>query len=338
MDDHPLLHAQASRGAEIGLWRGRTRALRYGPADYEALVSGHAVLDLLDRSALIVRGDDRETWLQGMVTADLRSLGEGSGRPACFLEPKGHLLGDAWIARLPEALLVEVPAACSDAIAAHCDRHLVMEDAEVEQARDTIVFLHVLGAQIEEIAGMRECALCVVSRPWCGRPGWWLAVPTQKAAQVWGSLVESGLAPVGAEAAETARVEHGTPEYGTDMDTSTLPPEAGLHLSHISYEKGCYVGQEVMARLHARGHTNRQLAGLILSGQGPAAAGERVMSSDGAADIGWTTSSVWSPRLTAWIALAYVRHEFRAPGTTVLISGQRDATVSVLPFVPADRR
>jgi folate-binding protein YgfZ len=162
-------------------------------------------------------------------------------------------------------------------------------------------------------------------------------VKATEAGALWTRLVEAGIAPVGEEAVETLRIEAGIPKYGVDMDETTIPLECGLESSHISHTKGCYVGQEIIARIVARGHTNRALTGLVLNGSELPHKGDKVFPTEGEADreIGWVTSACHSPLLGHGIALAYLRHEFRAPGSHVRVDrgdGVVTAHCTGLPF------
>ena len=137
---------------------------------------------------------------------------------------------------------------------------------------------------------------------------------------------------VGLQALETLRIESGKPRFGVDMTEATIPVEANL-LEAISYTKGCYIGQEVIARIDARGHVNRQLAGLLLGEAELPEAGSKLFSPD--REVGWITSTAWSPAMAQAIALAYVRRGFLEPGTALQVrtdGGYIPATVAALPF------
>jgi folate-binding protein YgfZ len=152
-------------------------------------------------------------------------------------------------------------------------------------------------------------------------------------------MAEMGAVPVGEEAAEILRIEAGIPKFGVDMDEKTIPLEAGLEATYISHTKGCYVGQEIIARITARGHTNRTLAGLVLDGTELPRKGEVVKAATGDGEekeTGWITSACLSPSLGSVIALGYVRHENSEPGARVrVVHGEAllSATVTELPFM-----
>ncbi|MGH7407707.1 MAG: YgfZ/GcvT domain-containing protein, partial [Candidatus Methylomirabilales bacterium] len=182
-------------------------------------------------------------------------------------------------------------------------------------------------------------AVRVVATPFLGVPGFDLLLPAEAAAAVARGLSEAvkavGGRPVGHAAFETVRVEAGTPWYGLDFDENNLPQEAGLETTAVSFTKGCYIGQETVARIHFRGHVNRRLTGLALQGERLPARGSRVLK--GEAEVGRVTSAVRSPARGAPVALAVLRREVGEPGTslTVEADGTRlAAEVVPLPFAP----
>ena len=150
-------------------------------------------------------------------------------------------------------------------------------------------------------------------------------VERQSLPLVWDLILASGkndgVLPVGFESFNVHRIEAGIPWYGLDMDENTLPIEAGLEKDAISFNKGCYIGQESVARITYRGHVNRKLVGLSLSGIQPASKGDKI-SKDGQ-EVGWVTSSAYSPNFKRAIALGYLRREVLEPSTTVFIGIQR---------------
>ena len=165
--------------------------------------------------------------------------------------------------------------------------------------------------------------ICRVDRT--SRGGYDFIVERQNLPVVWHLILASGknegVQPVGFESFNVHRIEAGIPWYGLDMDENTLPIEAGLEKDAISFNKGCYIGQESVARITYRGHVNRKLVGLSLSGIHPASKGDKI-SKDGQ-EVGWVTSSAYSPNLKIAIALGYLRREVLEPGTSVFIGIRR---------------
>jgi folate-binding protein YgfZ len=156
---------------------------------------------------------------------------------------------------------------------------------------------------------------------------------------LWDALAAAGARPVGQDALEVLRVEAGVARYGVDVDATNVVLEAGADEA-VSYTKGCYVGQEIIARIHWRGHVAKRLAGLLPADEDGAGAsltpGAKIKSADASREIGRVTSVVFSPRLRKQIALGVVKYDFLAAGTEVLIEGGRGASparVAGLPFV-----
>jgi folate-binding protein YgfZ len=163
-----------------------------------------------------------------------------------------------------------------------------------------------------------------------------LFVGANGAASLFEALTAAGARPVGQAALEALRIEAGLPRYGVDMDDSNVVLETGLEDEAVSYTKGCYIGQEIIARIHWRGHVAKRLAGLTFTDEREAARGAKVRTSDGK-EIGRVTSTVLSPRLKKAIALAYIKYDYLAPGTQVSVvseeTEERAAFVTELPFV-----
>ncbi len=320
---------------------------------------------------LAISGPDRFTWLQGMVSNDTRLLAQGQAErlPVCFLDATGHLLSDGVLITVAgthplaagigmqgqDFLLAELPQTTVARILAHLDRLLIMED----------VVLADVSAKVEAITLQGPEAATLLNRAtWVSRAKrgatFWTAIEfacrTLQAdhtgsggldlylAKVSRQIVEDALNSLSAweidpATAETLRVEAGLPCYGIDMDETVLAPEANL-ANAISLTKGCYVGQEIVARIDARGHTNRALTGLILDGPNLPAPGSKlffVSDTENPRETGRLTSIiVASPAAEdRAIALGYVRHEHREPGTRLTIGDdgvQGTATVVELPF------
>jgi folate-binding protein YgfZ len=169
-----------------------------------------------------------------------------------------------------------------------------------------------------------------------GELGYQLLTPPAALPDVWNALWTHREAcearAVGLEMLDTARIEAGIPVYGRDMTQETIPVEANLEAA-LSYTKGCYIGQEVIARIEARGHVNRKLAGLLLSGERLPEPGAKIVSPQ--REVGWITSATYSPARQQNIALGYVRREVLTPGTPLEVHTQDStlhATVTALPF------
>ncbi len=338
------LHRAA--GATLADVDGVERLEHYGDpsALAHAARTGAGLLDLSDRGRLAVVGPDRESWLQGMVTADVKKLEVGAGCAATVVTVKGKLLATLRVFKRPDELWIDLDAERVAPALDHLRRHIIMEECElVDRSAETAMLgLHgpraraLLGA--EPLAEHRQAQLVVGGQPLLaigsqelGLEGFDLWLTPGACAPAWTKLLNAGATPLGFDAAEILRVEAGRPRFGAELDEDVLPMEAGLERA-IAYDKGCYVGQEVIARVSHRGHVNRKLAGLWISGDAPAEAGATLTREGKPA--GEVRSSLVSERFRSPIALGYVRREALTPGTTLALPDGRTATVTTLPFAP----
>ncbi len=313
-----------------------------------------------DRSTmgkLAVTGRDRYSWLQGMVSGDVRLLqnGQVSRLPACILDPTGHIIADLSLIDVPGGsylaqelgfdgfILVETPPGAANDISAHLSRYLIMEDAEISDISTALSCVSAQGPSIHRLwpalEGLSGSTL-MVEADHTGSGGvdlYAVAGRDEPYRQAVGSLV--GI-EIGVAAQDVLRIEAGIPKFGTDMDAATLAPEAGLVPSHASLTKGCYVGQEIVARIDSRGHTNRALTGLLALGETALAPGEKLFADelgDSGKEVGWLTSVASRAPAAGGrpIALGYVRHEHRTPGAWLRLGSaesRRRAQVAELPF------
>ena len=277
-----------------------------------------------------LRGEDRVRFLHGMVSNDIEALKAGQGCHAAMLTTKGKLLADFVVAAEADRLRVLLAPSLLEKIRAHLDKHVVMDDVELEAAE--VAALGVYGddapAAIARATGLDAATLAalppygsvdrVVRTPELGGVGF----------HVLGELAVDGT-PLDDAEFEERRIEAGTPRYGVDMGEDRLPIEAGIN-DAVSFTKGCYLGQEVIARATNLGHINRKLVGLVLDGD-PAATGTK-LSSPSKPEAGWITSSARSRRLGKTLALAYVHRTLWDPGTELTVADGRTATVAALPF------
>ncbi len=345
----PLREVHRAAGARLEETSGRQRVGSYGDASKGALAarSGAGLIDRSDRGRLAVVGPDRTGWLHGMVTCDVKRLAPGTGAEAAAVTAKGKLVAVCRVLMRKDEIWLDVEGERLAPALEHLRRFIVMEDCEVQDRSDETAMLGVHGPRAVEIArkfapGLPELdefaqavvsvagqgAVAVGSRE-LGLPGIDLWLSPASCPPVWHALREAGAAAIGEDAAEILRVEGGRPRFGADLDEDVLPLEAGLDRA-ISYDKGCYLGQEVIARVTYRGHVNRKLIGLSIDGTEPAPAGAQLLHEGKPA--GEIRSSVVSPWLGRPIALAYVRREMLASGTALALPDGRSATVTPLPF------
>lgn len=347
-----FLHEQAgARFREVG---GREAVAVYGEgeAEYRAAREGVALHDASYREILRITGEDRATFLHGMVTQEVKNLPAGTAAYAAMVNVKGAMVGDARILKREEDLLLDVEPGLGAKVLDFLGKYLISEDAELHDMTGEYALLRLLGPRTEFVL------TATLGAPWAalahnalrtgslaGHPALLVGntalephgvdvwVPRQELAAVWRALLEAGgphgMKPLGFEALEQLRVEAGVPRYGQDMGDTTIPLEANL-ASAISYNKGCYIGQEVIARATFRGHMNRKLSGLLL-GDVDAAPGTELKV--GEKKVGWITSVVRSPLKGQRVALGYVHRDFQEPGTQLtLAAGPASATVAALPF------
>lgn len=308
------------------------------PDPLQPLRQGAAIFDLPGRVTLRLEGAEAPGFLQGLVTNDVLRLAPGEGCDALFLTPKGKLRAVASVLRLPSGLLLDAPAELKERLPGILGDYLPFHPAvTLSDETDGTAVLHLSGPGAAEVAASAGApdlpgspfghveapvggdAVRLVRVDRTGEPGWDVRCPHGSAAAVRSRLVTHGAIPLPDEALDAARVEAGLPWWGRELGEDVLPDEAGLTRTAVSYTKGCYVGQETVARLRTYGHVNRLLVGLLLDPGGTAAPGDEVRSLDGR--VGGVTSATLSVRLGRWVALAYVRREHADPGTRLAVAG-----------------
>jgi folate-binding protein YgfZ len=308
--------------------------------DYRTITEACGLLDRSERGKLALTGSEAASFLQGQVTNDIEGLSPGQGCYAAFLTPKGKMLGDLRILATGDELLLDTERAALQGLFNMIRRFSIGYDVELHKRTLECGLLSLIGPGAEAVAGAADLAADehaheLVSVPVPGGAVGARAIRTDVGVDLLcdagevealrGALEDAGAVPVTETAAECLRLERGRPRYGIDLDDSVIPQEAGLNERAVSFTKGCYVGQETVARLYYRGKPNRQLRGLRLSG--PASPGDE-LSLDGRV-VGHLTSVAASPRVGP-IGLALVRRE-APPGTFVAVAGAT-AEVTELPF------
>jgi folate-binding protein YgfZ len=314
-------------------------------ADHRALTRGCGVLDRSERGKLALTGSGAVEFLNGQVTNELADLRPGDGRYAAFLTHKGKMLGDLRILAVgdgpssaPSELLLDTERVALQGLFDMIRRFKVGYDLELHKRTLERGLLSLIGPRAETVAGAHDlpsvehasAALEIGGTSTIAiRTGDGVDVLCEAAdtRAIETALIDRGATAIGEQAAECVRVERGRPRYGMDMDEGTIPQEAGINDRAVSFTKGCYVGQETVARLHYRGKPNRHLRGMRLSA--PAATGDELRTRE--RTVGRLGSVVVSPSLGP-IALALVRRE-AGPGTVVQVGeGGTTAEVTTLPF------
>jgi folate-binding protein YgfZ len=276
-------------------------------------------------STLVVTGKDRLSWLNGLVTCDLVKWDAGDARYGLVVSRSGRVLADPILVADGERAIAVVPTARAGVLREHLDHYLVMEDAEIASGTDTfeVWLLHgprsgaVLAASLAAGA-----AGAVFDRTGLG--GAIVLVPADRAVEGRAALETAALAAGGivgdAQGWEALRLERGVPRFGIDFDDKTYPQEASLEKAAVSFDKGCYLGQEVVCMLEMRGHVKRKLVSIVLDGIEAPPSGAPVADASGAA-VGEVTSAALSPTLGVPIALAMVKRAQAVAGAQVVIGG-----------------
>ena len=289
---------------------------------YRLLREEAGLVSRRSRGKLRVGGGDAAEYLQGQVTNDVEALAPGAGCYAALLDRKGHMQADMRVLRVASGeFWIDTEGDATPAVLRHLDAYRIGRDVAVDDVTDEWAILSVLGPEHAHA----EKAVCeVVCRVVATDLGIDLICPAPDADPLSGAL---GVPEVSEDAAEILRVETGRPRFGRDMSSETMPEEAGVNERAISFTKGCYIGQETVARLHYRGRPNRHLRGLRLADV--VVAGEPIVL--GEREIGRVGTAALSPALGP-IALAIVRREAE-PGAAVEVGGARvGAEVVELPF------
>ncbi len=303
---------------------------------YRVLREGAGVVERIGRRVLEVGGTEAGEYLQGQLTQDVESLEPGTGAYSALLDRKGRMQGDMRVLRLDDAFGIGTEEVAGPAVISHLDRYKIGRDVEVIDRTDELAVVSVIGPAAtqlvlggplgpehahreQDIGGIASVAVATDL-------GVDLTLAREEVAALLGALAERGAEPVTEEAAEIVRVESGRPRFGREMTTATIPQEAGINDRAIDFGKGCYIGQETVARLHYKGKPNRHLRGLRLSAA--AAAGEPVRL--GERELGTIGTAVLSPAHGP-IALAILRREAE-PGATVSVGEGIEAELVPLPF------
>lgn len=311
-------------------------------ADYATVTERVGLLDVSERGKLALDGPQAKEFLQGQVTQDVEALSAGHGCYAAFLTPKGKMLGDLRILDAGAELLLDTERPALQALFNMIRRYSLGYAVKLHKRTLECGLLSLIGPLADELTTGAGATLGPAEHDHAALQlggaavrairtglGVDLLFAASDHAAVRAALLDAGAAEVGAQAAEALRIERGRPRYGVDLDESVIPQEAGLNERAVSFTKGCYVGQETVARLFYRGKPNRRLRGLS-SAQALAVGTELTL---GERVVGTVTSAVVSPRLGP-IALALVRREAEV-GATVR-AGEHEARVRALPFDSGD--
>jgi len=341
-------------------------------AEYAAIRKACALIDLPQRGILQVTGKDRIDFLNRFLTNDLmrkdtkQPIKAGEGVYAFLLNNKGRIEADMNLLERGEETWLETDARNIAKLRGLLEKFVFSEkvafaglDEKLHQIalhgpKAAEILRQVCGNTIElnvlESAAIKidDIAATVWRDDPCGVPGYFLIVPTESAKQLWMKLLTAltgedigkrPVRPAGWAVFNTARIEAGRPMFGIDFDDTVLPAETGQLSRAVSFTKGCYLGQEIVARMHARGQVARQIVGIRMQDDALPLAGAPIVDEQ-SNPIGGITSSTISPVLSnASICLAMMKSAFASPGTTVRVAAEgaiRPATVTELPFFKKD--
>jgi folate-binding protein YgfZ len=326
-----------------GVVRGRDVIAR----EYEALKAGAGFSVLDDRLVIRMSGDDRVPFLHGMCTADIKGMAFERVAPGLFVTERAHVIRDFYVYALADALLLETDRDAWPTVRAHLEKFLVADDVELGEQPDLTIIDCQGPASATRLAesGLLTTPLVpwtlatpemIAHLPRLGRPAFSLLVDRAATAELLLRLVAAGLTEVGVEAREIMRVEQGLARVGVDTNQRTLALEARYEPA-ISFNKGCYIGQETIERATARGGIKRRLCGLKVEGGKAPARGASILLAD--KPVGTLTSIADSPA-NGLIGLAILHHSAWADGTVVTLTDSAEpssagvimARVTGLPF------
>jgi folate-binding protein YgfZ len=342
--DTPLLELHRSSGAKMGEYFGTVLPSRFGDfaAEYAALRESVGLLDTNFRAFFSLTGADRQRYLNAILTSNVRDLKPGQGTVGLLLTPQGHILAEIETFLREDAILASSHAMVAERTFATLEKFIIMDDVTLEDVTASTGTLDLAGPRAASFLaecgakGFGELPLLahtevavgqiparVVRRELAGHPAATLIAGREHLPALWRELSERvrahGGAPTGLEAFNSIRLECGTPWFGRDYGDQQIPHEAGLELSHINYEKGCYTGQEIVERVRSRGHVNRRLTELRFEAAEAPAPGAKLVL--GGNEVGNVTSTAFSPKLGWPIGLGYLRREHSAIGTRLEASG-----------------
>jgi tRNA-modifying protein YgfZ len=297
---------------------------------YAALTAGVGLVDFSTCTQIEFTGKDRASFLHNLCTNNVRDLAVGAGCEAFVLNVKGHIVGHVFIFAGPESQVLEAVPGQAEALLAHFDRYLIREDVQLHDRSqewsefflsgpnaETLLTEQSLPAPTERLA---HTAAQIAGFPvWirrvdlAGPIGFLIAFRRDAQVELERALLKAGAVHCAYEVFESARIEYGMPLFGQDISDENLPQEIDRDKLAISFTKGCYLGQETVARIDALGHVNRLLRGVKFSGDEVPPPGTELHTADGK-PAGKITSGAWSPKLAAPLALAFLKRGHHEPG------------------------
>ena len=327
--------------------------------EHHTVRQGVGVIDLSHRGRLHLIGNDRATYLHRIISNDVEGLAVGEGNYATILTNRGKIIADMKLYVFEDSIDIETNAETTSTLYQELDKYLIADDVTIEDftERTGLIGIHgpasaellqeVYGLDVEHLPEYHSVVheidgqhIACIRANETGEVGYNLYTESESTEWLWDTTLVKGrrfgVQPVGLTALNSLRIEAGIPRYGAELDDSIFPQEAELEHA-VSFEKGCYIGQEIVARMKYRGHPNRLLRGFEIASDTPPQSGDCLF--DGDKEIGWMTSAVVSPTFEKTIGMGYVRIAFTDEGSQVEIEttdGRVNAMVRLLPFYQRD--
>jgi tRNA-modifying protein YgfZ len=281
---------------------------------YEALRQGAATIDLSARGRIRATGEDRKRLLHAMSTNHVQDLQAGQSLYAFFLNAQGRILADADIWCGEDELLIDVEPEVREKVLQHIDRFIIADDVTLEDVTDATAEIAVEGPGAPELPRRGR----VIGSTVTGQPGFRMVVPAAEKHALLAELHAAGAVPASAEEVRAVRLENGKPRYGDDITESNLAQET-RQMQALHFNKGCYLGQEIVERVRSRGHVNKLLTPLRIESRETPPAGAKVLA--GEKEAGEISSAAWSEAQSCVRALAWLRAEFAREGAALSVSG-----------------
>jgi tRNA-modifying protein YgfZ len=346
----PLIEAHRAAGARLAEYEGCVLPESFSDLEreYRAAKESAALCDTNWHAIVSLAGRDRVKYLHNISSNDIKGLAEGRGTLALLLNPQGHVLAELEVYALPEKLLVLSHASQRERTVATLKKYVIGSQVQIEDLTEQLGSLGIEGPRaaevVEKVSGVaiseladlsiREAAIdgiprYILGRSHFGETGAEIIAPRADLPALWQRMLRevraAGGEPIGMAAFHALRLEAGVPWFPADFNDAMIPHEAAVETTHISFNKGCYTGQEIVERVRSRGHVNRKRVPLRFSTAAPPAPGTKLRANG--AEIGFVTSAAFSPAAAAAIGMGYVRREHFEAGSVLEFDGGT-ATVS----------
>ena len=280
-----------------------------------------AFFDFSERTKLRITGSDRVRFLNGQITNDVRKASESTAIEGCVLNAKGKLNAHLFLSAAPDCFWIDADPELREALRARLERYVIADDVQIEDVTDRLSIFHVLSRAAPDVNHSRR----IVSTRRFAEAGWdiWTDSPFHDGVS---RRLSSMLRFFDAASAEIFRIEYGIPRWGCELTEEIIPIEANLEERAVDYEKGCYIGQEVISRIKMSGQTNKRLCGLISLHDAALLPGMKLArASDKSKEVGWITSAARSERLGKEVALGYVKRGFNTVGANLDAFASKDS-------------